>query len=159
MFSLIQRAKQVARQGWKSLSAVVLHSLPPPRPAVWEGSWFVFRGGTGQGARQGPALTKSGSARFHLRAEGQGHFLLPPLARLGPRPPGQSFSLCHRAEHTRTEHFNTGLAQKWGWQPKELPCHEEQNQERWESGRKTNSTSCRGFRTSEVPFESEFLIW
>lgn len=100
----------------------------------------VFRGGTGQGARQSQALTKSSSTRFNLRAEWQGHFLLSPLplrtagattskAKLVLVPPG-------RAQRSRT--FQHGVAQKWGWccwQPK-VPRHSDKNQEKWEGGRK-----------------------
>lgn len=108
------KAMRCRDQGWKSLSAIVFHSLSPFQICSLRRELVcVFRGGTGQGARQSQALTKSGWTRFNLRAEWQGHFLLPPLPlqdrpQLGPQPPGQGFSLCHQAEQKWTGHFNTG---------------------------------------------------
>lgn len=131
------KAMRCRDQRWKSLSATVFHSLSPFQICSLRRELVCgFRGGTGQGARQSQALTKSGSTRFNPRAEWQGHFLLSPLplqdrAQLFLVPPG-------RAKMNRT--FQHRVAQKWGshcWQPKEVPCHNEQNQERWELGRKT----------------------
>lgn len=107
------KAMRCRDQRWKSLSATVFHSLSPFQICSLRRELVCgFREGTGQGARQSQALTKSGSTRFNPRAEWQGHFLLSPLplqdrTQLGPQPPGQSFSLCHQAEQKWTGHFNT----------------------------------------------------
>lgn len=124
------QGNEVQGPGLEKLSAIVLHSLSSSQTCSLRRELVcVFRGGTGQGARQSQALAKSGSTRFNPRAEWQGHFLLSHLplqdrAQLRPQSPGQSFSLCHQAKHRGTGHFNTRGAQKWAWccwQPKEVP--------------------------------------
>lgn len=131
----------------------------PPRPAVWEGRWFVFLGEE-QVREQGrvrpwlnpvqpdliwvtgtlPAVTSA--------CPGQGTAgATTPRAKLFPVPPG-------RAQMSRTfQHKNRADS------PKDFPATVNKIKKGGDLGEKTNNAYCRGFRRSEIPFESEFLIW
>lgn len=123
-------------QGWKSLSATVFHSLSPSQTCSLRREVVcVFRGGTGQGARQSQALTKSSSTRSNLsdRDTSCCHLCLSRMGHSwGHHPQGEAFP-CATRQSTDEQNIS---APKRGWQPKGLPCHGEQNQERWEFGRK-----------------------
>lgn len=104
-------------QGWKSLSATPGH---PPRPAVWEGRWFVFLG-----EEQGQALTKSGSTRLNRsdRDISSCHLCLPRTGHSwGHHLQGKAFPCATRQSTDERNILTQGWHKKGADNPKKFPA-------------------------------------